>query len=220
MKKENKSKKLPEGLEFDPEKTDFETQEFARGDFVFLEGTQPAGLYYVRKGKIKLYKADKTGNEKILRYAEEGDFVGYTDLISGSKYSRSAAAVESTKLFFIPKKDFDDLLNSRGIAMYFFSLTSTELKRSEEALVNGFDGSSVEDNKTGNENAAQETINLRIDELMNLIGTSVDAFIRILSDLNNENVLSVKGRILGMQEDNRLAKIRHIQNQILTKTEH
>lgn len=220
MKKENKSKKLPAGLEFDPAKTDFETQEFAMGDFVFLEGTQPAGLYYVRKGKIKLYKADKTGNEKILRYAEEGDFVGYTDLISGSKYSRSAAAVESTKLFFIPKKDFDDLWNSREVAMYFFSLTSTELNRSEEALVNGFDGSPVEDNEISNKTTDSDIINLRIDELMNLIGTSVNSFIRILSDLNTENVLSVKGKILSMQDDNRLAKIRHIQNQILTRTEH
>lgn len=200
----------------DLSKTNFTSLVFKKDELLYKEGVLPKGLYYIENGSIEISKKLSDGKELSLRVAKEGEFVGYKDLIVESKYLSNARAREDSTLYFIKKKDFSDMLKSTDLSQSFLKLTSADFHSLEKDFM------SVVSQKSGEGIDAKESnktskISLSIDELLNLIGTSVNSFIKILSNLNNENVLSVKGKVLTMQEDNRLAVIRHIQNQILAR---
>ncbi len=200
----------------DLSKTNFTSLVFKKDEFLYKEGVLPKGLYYIENGSIEISKKLSDGKELSLRVAKGGEFVGYKDLIVESKYLSNARAREDSTLYFIKKKDFSDMLKSTDLSQSFLKLTSADFHSLEKDFM------SVVSQKSGEGIEAKESnktskISLSIDELLNLIGTSVNSFIKILSNLNNENVLSVKGKVLTMQEDNRLAVIRHIQNQILAR---
>src|SRR5690606_12127300 len=132
MKNKNKKEGLPKELEFSESNFDFETREYRKGMRVFEEGSKPAGLFYVKKGSLNIYRKDKTGNEVLLRNVKKGQFSGYDDLINNNLYTKSTVAIEDTILYFIAKKDFMALMNSKDITKYFFKLTSIELQEQEE----------------------------------------------------------------------------------------
>jgi len=218
LNKKKNYRKLPKDFVFDLNKTNLNLIELKKGDFVYKEGVSPKGLYYIKSGSVEIFKELPDGKKLSLRIAREGEFIGYKDLIIDSRYSSYAIVKEDSTFYFIKKKDFNDMLKSTDISRYFLRLTSADYHALENDFMSVMSQKSVEGNDT-KENNHFDRISLSIDELLNLIGTSVNSFIKILSNLNNENVLSVKGKVLTMQEDNRLAVIRHIQNQILTRTE-
>ena len=44
---------------------------------VYQEGIKPSGLFYLRKGKVKISKSTDNGKEVILYIAKENDLLGY-----------------------------------------------------------------------------------------------------------------------------------------------
>ena len=208
----------PEQLNFDPEKLNFKTFKIKKNQFLFLEGSQPGGLYYIKNGKVKLFKMGIDGKEKILKIAKEGSFIGYTDLINNTEYTRSAKTMEETTLYFIAKDDFDDMLNSKDIMFYFFKLASVDLANTEEDLVNmaykPVRGRLIEallEHNDGNENDIL-TVNLSREDLASIIGSATETVIRLLSDFKRDNLISIKGRMISVLDNNRLSYFKNIYN--------
>lgn len=218
MKNKNKKEQLPKELEFSESNFDFETREYKKGMMVFEEGSKPAGLFYVKKGTLNIYRKDKTGNDVLLRNVKEGQFSGYNDLMNNREYTKSATAREDCVLYFIAKKDFLKLMNSNDIVKYFFRLTSIDLQISEEALINGA-GDELIEGKYSNIEKEEARLNITMPELVNFLGSTVESFIKVLSDLNNRNVISLRSNMLTMPEANRIDMIKHLQKQLLINTQ-
>ena len=87
---------------------------YKRGQMVFQEGTNPAGLYCLNAGKVKLYKHASDGKEQIVRIAKPGDFLGYCSLLAGNPYSVSASALEDATICMVPKKNISDLTKNNN----------------------------------------------------------------------------------------------------------
>jgi len=45
---------------------------YRKGQNIFLEGSYPAGIFYLKEGLIKKYKSDHLGNEHILYLCSKG----------------------------------------------------------------------------------------------------------------------------------------------------
>ena len=67
---------------------------FKKGQFVFQEGGNPVGIYFINSGKIKISHAGTEGKDQIVRLAKEGDILGYRALLSNERYNSSAIALE------------------------------------------------------------------------------------------------------------------------------
>jgi len=50
---------------------------YKKGESIFKEGSFARALYFVNKGKIKLSKTGTSGKDQIIRFATEGDVLGY-----------------------------------------------------------------------------------------------------------------------------------------------
>lgn len=181
-------------------------QVYKKGEIIFRESAYPSGLFYLIDGKVKKYKLDKEGREHIIYVANIGELIGYHAILSEDRYPDSAAALEESRIAFIPKEDFlsallqSSVLNRRLLktlshefAVLANSLTLFAQKSVRERLalqlivlrekykLNFQPGMPVE-------------INMGRDDLASLTGTVRENVVRVLSEFKESNIIETKGR--------------------------
>jgi len=194
-------------------------QIYKKGEIIFREGAYPTGIFYITSGKVKKYKLDKDAKEQIIYIANTGELLGYHSILAEDRYPDSAAAIEESKIAFIPKEDFLDALNqsdvlskrllktlSHEFAVMANSLTMFAHKSVRERLaiqliiirekykVNFQPGMPVE-------------INISRDDLASIVGTARENVIKVLSEFKKDKILETKGRIIIVHDVNKLIKI-------------
>lgn len=179
--------------------------DYKKGQTIFNEGTTPFGLYCISEGKIKISKPGEDGREIIIRLAKAGDLIGYKALLSGERYNASAVAIDDSKVCFIPKDSFFDILKkNHNLSLDLMSLISSELRNAEtkvaqlaqkpvrerlaEALLllketYGFE----KDGKTLN-------VQLSREEIANIVGTATESIIRFLSEFRKDGIVELEGK--------------------------
>ena len=82
------------------------TFKIKKNQLLFMEGKEPAGAYFLFKGKIKIFTTDAKGREQIVHLAKPGNILGYRALLGDDCFSCSASALEDSEAWFIPKETF------------------------------------------------------------------------------------------------------------------
>ena len=67
-----------------------ECEKIARKQLLYGQGKRPKYVYYLKKGKVKIFKMNDEGKEYITYLATDGDFIGYMALLENSQYDDSA----------------------------------------------------------------------------------------------------------------------------------
>jgi CRP/FNR family transcriptional regulator, cyclic AMP receptor protein len=181
--------------------------EYKKRQVIYKEGNHPHYLYYILKGKVKTYKTHEDGKDLVMDLYNEGDFFGYTALLEGGSYKETAETLEETELALVPKKDFEELINSNpSIGKKLISLLAknvvakeTQLlglayntlrKKVAEALV------SMQKKYHINKKDPYQ-IDISRDELATIAGTATESLIRTLSDFRSENLIDIKsGKVI------------------------
>ena len=181
---------------------DRKVNHYRKKESVYLEGNYPNGLYYINRGKIKIFKTHEYGKELITDLLKEGDFFGYTALLEESPYIESAEALEDSEVTFMPREEFNSLVfgNPHVTRNFLRILTkgmmdkqerlvdlaySSVRKRTAEALVLLQDKYKTDD---------QESFSMAIarEDLANLVGTATESLIRTLSDFKEEKMIEIR----------------------------
>jgi len=180
---------------------------YKKGQSIFLEGSFPAGVFYLKDGLIKKYKTDHHGKEHILYLCSTGELLGYSSLLCNETYPDSASAIEPSRLGFIPKDVFLRILSQSGeLMMGILSSLSHEFG----VLVNSvtvFAHMSVRERLALtllilsqkfkiNESTGYAEIKLSREDLANMVGTAVETLVRLIHDLKKEKVIETNGRII------------------------
>jgi CRP-like cAMP-binding protein len=200
---------------------DYETTTYTEGQMLFQEGHTAWGLFYIRKGKVKIYKYGSDGKEQIIRIAGAGEFVGYTALLNDMKYHVSAAVIEETTLVFIPRQDFlDTFSQDPKVAQHFTHLLCRDLVTTEQRLVAQsycpVRGRLAEallslDRLYEKKNSDEESfIKLSRHDLASLLGTAKETVIRLLSEFKSEQLITTNGRVISVLNPQGLQKISHL----------
>lgn len=185
---------------------DRDINRYKKRQTVYSEGNHPNRLYYIVKGKVKVYKTNKDGKELVTELFSTGDFVGHVALLEKSVYKDTAETLEEAELAVIPKEDFDELINKNPeIARKFIQLLAKNISEKESQLLNLAYNSlrkKVADallliqakyRKNSNDNF---DIDLSRENLATLAGTATESLIRTLSDFKNEKLIDIHdGRI-------------------------
>lgn len=79
------------------------------GDVVFFEKLRGPGLYIVLQGKIEVFLAGKKASPTPLNTLQPSDCFGEYSLIDGKESSASARALTPSRLYFLPRGQFDRL---------------------------------------------------------------------------------------------------------------
>ena len=194
-------------------------QVYKKGEIIFREGAFPSGIFYITEGKVKKYKVDKESREQIIYVANTGELIGYHAILAQDRYPDFAAALEESRIGFIPKEDFLEALQqspiltnrllktlSHEFAVLANSLTLFSQKSVRERLalqlivlrekykVNFHAGMLVE-------------INMGRDDLASLVGTARENLVRVLTEFKEEDILETNGRKIIVHDVNKLISI-------------
>jgi CRP-like cAMP-binding protein len=196
-------------------------QSLEKGQQLFAEGAYPHGIFCVNTGKIKIHQMGEEGREQIVRFAKEGDVVGYRAMLAGEKYSSSATAIDTTSICFIPKNVIFSLIEKdSNFAIQLIKLLSNNLKHAEESILHLAQ-------KPVRERMAESllflkemyglepdgitmSVSLSREEIATLVGTATETAIRLLSEFKSKKLVSFEGRKIQIIDMPGLLKVANI----------
>ena len=192
---------------------------FKKKDLIYKEGAYPKGIYFIGKGKVKVYQTNEAGKEFITNLYNSGDFFGYLPLLQDETYTNSASALEDTELYMLPKDDFFSLLyKNADVSRRFIELLSNNLKEQEKQLVklayNSVRKRVAEalvklSDKYKKEGEQQFRMNVSREDLANLVGTATETVIRTLSDFREEKYIELSGSSITILNYDKLLKMKN-----------
>ena len=192
---------------------------YKKGDIIFREGSFPAGIFYITDGKVKKYKLDKDGKEHIIYVADKGELLGYHALLSEDRYPDSAATLEESKIAFIPKDDFlqvleqSDTLSKRLLKTlsHEFAVLSNSLSMFAQKSVRERLALQLivmrEKYKINFQPGMPVEINMSRDDLASIVGTVRENVVRLLTEFKDAGILATKGRKIIVLDVKKLIKI-------------
>ncbi|MEI6866072.1 Crp/Fnr family transcriptional regulator [Flavicella sp.] len=181
-----------------------------------MEGAPAHGLFFVRKGQVKVVKTGIYGREQIVRFAQDGELIGHRGFGSEKNYPIGALAIIETHLCNFTNETMIKML--REVPSLTFDLMlfySEELNRSE-SRVRKFAQMTVREKvidsflyinrKFGQTEDGFFNIQLPRKDFADFAGTTEEQVIRVISSLKKENLVVTKGKKLGIIDIDKLKK--------------
>lgn len=177
------------------------TRDYDKGALLFSEGDPSDMLFTVVSGRVKVFKTTPRGSDVILELFGPGDPVGAVAVYEARPYPASAVALEPTTCLLLPRQAFFTLLETRptlvrgllvGLTHRLVDLTNrlAELSggRIEARLARFFLKLATD---IGQKRADGVFIPLVLSrqELADMIGTTIETAIRIMSRWSKDQVV-------------------------------
>ena len=190
---------------------------YKKKQIVYTEGNHPVRLFYIEKGKVKIFKTNDDGKELTVGLFNEGDFFGYTALLEESVYKENAEAIEDAEVTVIPKEDFEKLMHSNSaVQKKFIQLLAKNVSEKEEQLL-GIAYNSLRkrvadalitlQQKYKKESDAVFSMHISREDLANIAGTATESLIRTLSDFKSEKLIEIKDGHIVIINEKKLASL-------------
>jgi len=175
-------------------------RDYSRGDIVWHEGDEAENLTIIVTGQVKIVRHGE-GGDVILELFGPGEPVGAIAVYNYMPYPASAVCLEPTTLLVLPRRDYFELLDrnpdfARAIIRELTRLTISLVRKVQEMR-----GARVENriaqlfltlaDRMGVESRDGVEIRLQLSrqEIAEMVGTTVETAIRIMSRWGRENVL-------------------------------
>jgi CRP-like cAMP-binding protein/CheY-like chemotaxis protein len=192
---------------------------YKKKQVVYHAGDNPQYLYFLSKGKVKVYKTHDDGKEFVTQVFVTGDFFGLSPLFENKNYSESALVLEESEICKIPKNDFLTLIyKNKDVAQQFIKMLSNHVderekqllsmaydtvrKRVAEALVQLESRFRLEENQ-------RTRVLITREDLANMVGTATETVIRCLSDFKTDSLIENCGREIVILDREGLAQIQY-----------
>jgi CRP-like cAMP-binding protein len=157
------------------------------------------------------------GKEQIIRFAKQGDIIGYRSILSNELACTTAKIIEDAILCYVSGDTLISLVKNNGnFSMEVMKLTCKELgeanayitdiaqktvrERLAEVLVHLIDSFGLDEHNT-------LQISLTREELANIVGTATESVIRLLSEFKNDRLIELNGRKIKILDIKSLTKI-------------
>lgn len=201
-------KKIPLFSELEPKELEqvkniYLLRKYKKGQIIFIEGEPGEAVYFVKRGKIKIYKSDAEGREYILHIFGPGDIFAETVLLEGGPYPASAEAVEDSMVGIIKNEDLEELLKKNtDIALKIMKILSNRLRESQEKLKNfvfrdTFDRTACALHRMALDYGIKTPHGIEVElpitrtELAAMVGTSRETVTRMLSEMKRKGIINM-----------------------------
>lgn len=191
---------------------------FVSGQRILMEGNFAKGIYFIEEGKVKIYKSDNKGQEIILRFAGEGDIIGYNSTDDASEYHVSAIAITDVLTCFIDAETFLSL--TKKFPDFAFALlqyykkqlqlterktlkmaTMTVPEKVADALVTMYEAYGA----FGERNTLNLTLSRQ--DIANLASTTKEQVSKAISELKSKGIIDAKGKQIDLLDIDKLSAI-------------
>jgi CRP-like cAMP-binding protein len=188
-----------------------------KGETVFDEGDALNGIYCIKDGICKLSKLSDNGKDQIVKLVKKGELLGQRSLISEESTNLSAVAVEDMQVCFIPKQEILQFFNENNqFSLNMMKSVCGDLKDADDNMVN-LAQKTVKQRlaetllKLESDFGIQEDGSLKIqlsrEEIAGMIGTATESCIRLLSEFNKEDWISLQGKKITITNKKELQRL-------------
>jgi CRP-like cAMP-binding protein len=188
-----------------------------KGDPIFNEGDALNGIYCIKDGVCKLSKLSDNGKDQIVKLAKKGELLGQRSLISEESTNLSAVAIEDMQVCFIPKHEILKFFSENNqFSLNMMKSVCGDLKDADDNMVN-LAQKTVKQRlaetllKLESDFGIQEDGSLKIqlsrEEIAGMIGTATESCIRLLSEFNKEDWISLQGKKITITNKKELQRI-------------
>jgi len=194
------------------------TSKYKKGNILFFEGEPGEGVFFIKKGKIKIYKSDEDGREYILRIFGVGDMFAEAVLLEGGPYPATAEAVEDSEIGMIKNEDLENLLlKNNRLMVKMLKVLTHRLREAQEKLKNmvfkdTYDRTSCMLHSISVEYGQRTSRGIEFklpitrQELASLVGTSRETVTRVMSDLKREGIIDLDRQNIVVLNEQRLMR--------------
>jgi putative ABC transport system ATP-binding protein len=86
-------------------------EKYHPGDMIIKQGDPGDKFYLIRSGRVEV-RIETQGKQRSVKNLKQGDFFGEMALIKNEPRAASIIALEPTDLYFLPKIDFNEVIQS------------------------------------------------------------------------------------------------------------
>ncbi|WP_435050580.1 Crp/Fnr family transcriptional regulator [Formosa sp. S-31] len=184
-----------------------------KGQQFIMEGAPVNGLYFILKGKAKVFRTGLNGKEQIVRFAKEGEIIGHRGFGTEEYYTIGAIALENATLCYFSKHILQEILHKNPEFTYDLMLFYANELNKSESKVKSLSQMTVRERladtllyihrKFGTVNSY---LNLPLSrkEYADYAGTSEEQVIRILSAFKAENTIKLFGKKIAILDIHKL----------------
>ena len=188
-----------------------------KGEHIFEEGEITNGIYCIKDGFCKLSKLSSNGKDQIVKLVKPGELLGQRSMISEEPANLSAVALEDMEVCFIPKKEIMQFFTQNNdFSMNMMKTICGDLKDADDHMVD-MAQKNVKERLAGTliyleemfGNTTDGTLRLQLsrEELAGIIGTATESCIRLLSELNKNNIIEIVGKRIKIVDKKKLRRL-------------
>ena len=188
-------------------------RESSRGELLFSDGEKAVGFFVVLDGKVKVYKLSPEGKERILHIIHPGGTFAEAAIFADGLYPAYAEPLQSSKLLFLPKEGFLNLLMDNGrISINMIAGLSKFLRQ----FANQIEDLTFKDVPSrlarylmDLSEGVKVSVELPISksQLASNLGTVSETLSRTLRKLSEDDLISVSGKKVGILDFERLEEL-------------
>lgn len=188
-------------------------RESSRGELLFSDGEKAVGFFVVLDGKVKVYKLSPEGKERILHIIHPGGTFAEAAIFADGLYPAYAEPLQSSKLLFLPKEEFLNLLMDNGrISINMIAGLSMFLRQ----FANQIEDLTFKDVPSRLarylmvlSKGIKESVELPISksQLASNLGTVSETLSRTLRKLSEDDLISVSGKKVEILDFERLEEL-------------
>ncbi|NJC88373.1 MAG: Crp/Fnr family transcriptional regulator [Desulfuromonas sp.] len=188
-------------------------RDYQRGELLFSDGEKAEGFFVVLDGKVKVYKLSSEGKERILHIVHPGGTFAEAAIFGNGLYPAYAEPLLASRLLFIPKDGFLQLLASNGrIAINMIAGLSRFLRQfaqQVEELTFKDVPSRLARYLLDLSKGKRMTVELPISksQLASNLGTVSETFSRTLRKLSDDDLIRVNGKRIEILDIERLEEL-------------
>jgi CRP/FNR family transcriptional regulator, cyclic AMP receptor protein len=176
---------------------------FLQGTHIFMHGDPLTSVYFIQKGKIKIYRTDIHGKEQIINVLGPGEMFPHQGFFRKDNYPAHAEVMEDSSLIYIPIHLFENFLATHPeICIKLFRVLGDKIvdlqnRLEEKMLHNTYEQIILLLLRLGKNNGIESDdditrINLHLTnrELANMIGSSRETVSRTLTQLKKKKLIT------------------------------
>lgn len=192
-----------------------EQVDWDKNKIIFRENRHSSFIYLISNGLVKTSRMDQLGKELITGIYRKNELLGLYGFHKNPICPETATTLEATKVYRILYKDFKEILQGNpGLSLDLAQhLTDTVLRLKSQLLEMAY--ASVL-KKTSNtilqfaddlQNPDFQGLKISRTDLASIAGISPESFIRSLSCLKKEGIISIKGKNINILNSEKLQHI-------------
>lgn len=192
---------------------------YEKNDTIFHEETSCAGIYILCSGSVKLVQSSKTGKQQILNIVSPGELVEKSLLFHPGRHSTTAQALERCEVSFFYREEFLEVLKSNNhLALNLIKTLSQEIENAQERTRQLLFKSAKErlaeilltlgrKHGTRRDHDISIELDLKREELAEMVGVEPETVVRLLSLLKKEKVIRFDGKKILITDEEKLTHV-------------